>query len=52
MLVIPVPAEEVFKRAAVLSISERTVNIAKKNVGVETEKVGKRWHWRISDSRL
>lgn len=52
MLVNPVPAEEIFKRAAELGISERTVNIAKKNVGVDTEKVGNRWHWRLSDSRL
>ncbi len=52
MLVKPVPAEEVFKRAAELGISERTVNIAKKNVGVDTMKVGNRWHWRLSDSRL
>jgi hypothetical protein len=52
MLVIPVPAEEVFKRAAELGISERTVNIAKKNVGIDTMRVGNRWHWRLSDSRL
>lgn len=52
MLVKPVRAEDVFRRAAELGISERTVNIAKKNIGVETEKVGNRWHWRISDSRL
>ena len=52
MLVNAVPAEEVFKRAAELGISERTVNIAKKNVGVDTEKVGNRWNWRLSDSRL
>jgi hypothetical protein len=52
MLIKPVPAEEVFRRAAELGISERTVNIAKKNVGVVTEKVGNRWHWRLSDSRL
>jgi len=52
MLVKPVPAEEVFRRAAELGISERTVNIAKKNAGVETERVGNRWHWRLSDSRL
>lgn len=52
MLTEPVPAEEVFKRAAELGISERTVNIAKKNVGIDTMRVGNRWHWRLSDSRL
>ena len=52
MLVKPVPAEEVFKRAAELGISERTANIAKKNVGVDTVKAGNRWHWQLSDSRL
>lgn len=52
MLVKPVPAEEVFKRAAALGISERTVNIAKKNFGVDTEKVGNRWNWRLSDYRM
>lgn len=52
MLVKPAPAEEVFKRAAELGISERTVNIAKKNVGVGTEKVGNRWNWWLSDSRV
>ncbi|MDA8229361.1 MAG: AAA family ATPase [Desulfitobacterium hafniense] len=52
MLTKPVPAEEVFKRASELGISERTVNIAKKNVGIDTMRVGNRWHWRLSDSRL
>ena len=52
MLTKPVPAEEVFRRAAELGISERTVNIAKKNVGIDTMRVGNRWHWRLSDSRL
>lgn len=52
MLTKPITAEEVFKRAAELGISERTVNIAKKNVGVDTMRVGNRWHWRLFDSRL
>jgi len=52
MLTKPVTAEEVFKRAVELGISERTVNIAKKNIGVDTMRVGNRWHWRLSDSRL
>ncbi|MDI6880686.1 MAG: AAA family ATPase [Desulfitobacteriaceae bacterium] len=34
MLTKPVPAEEVFRRAAELGISERTVKIAKKNLNV------------------
>jgi len=52
MLVKPVPAEEVFRRAAELGISERTVKIAKKNLNVHTEKLGGQWLWWISDSRV
>lgn len=43
MLTKPVPAEEVFRRAAELGISERTVKIAKKNLSVQTEKLGGQW---------
>jgi len=52
MLAKPVPADDVLRRAAELGISERTVNIAKKNVGVDSYKVGNRWYWRKSDSRM
>ena len=52
MLAEPVPADDVLRRAAELGISERTVNIAKKNVGVDSYKVGNRWYWRKSDSRM
>ena len=52
MLTEPVPADDVFRRAAELGISERTVNIAKKNMGVDSYKVGNRWYWRKPDSRM
>lgn len=52
MLTEPVHSEEVLRRAAELGISERTVNIAKKNVGVDSYKVGNRWYWRKSNSRM
>jgi hypothetical protein len=52
MLTKPVPAEEVFRRAAELGISERTVKIAKKNLNVQTEKLGGKWFWQPLDSRV
>jgi len=52
MLAKPVPADDVLRRAAELGISERTVNIAKKNVGVDSYKAGNCWYWRKSDSRM
>ncbi len=52
MLTKPVPAEEVFGRAAELGISERTVKIAKKNLNVQTEKLGSQWFWQPLDSRV
>ena len=45
----PVPVEEVFRRAKELGISERTVNIAKKNAGVQAVKFGNRWYWQLPD---
>ena len=48
----PVPVEEVFQRAKELSISERTVNIAKKNVGVQSVKLGSQWYWQLPNSRM
>ena len=52
MLNKPVPVEEVFQRAKELSISERTVNIAKKNVGAQSVKLGSQWYWQLPDSRM
>jgi hypothetical protein len=52
MLTKPVPAEEVFRRAAELDISERTVKIAKKNLKVQTKKLGGQWVWQPLDSRV
>lgn len=43
----PVPVEEVFRRAKELGISERTVNIAKKNVGVQAVKHANHWYWQL-----
>lgn len=48
----PVPVEEVFRRAKELSISERTVNISKKNVGAQSVKLGSQWYCQLPDSRM
>jgi hypothetical protein len=48
----PVPVEEVFQKAKELGISERTVNIAKKNIGVLSVKLGNQWYWQLPDSRM
>ena len=42
-----VTAEAVLDRARDLGISERTLMIAKKNLGVISEKQGNQWYWRI-----
>jgi len=52
LLMKPVPVEEVFRRAAELDISERTVNIAKKNIGAQSVKLGNQWYWQLPDSRM
>jgi RecA/RadA recombinase len=49
MLTAPMPAAEVYRRAETLGISERTVKIAKKNLGVIAEKIGHRWIWRLPE---
>ena len=43
----PVPAEAVLDRARDLGVSERTLIIAKKNLGVISEKRGNQWYWRL-----
>ena len=45
----PVPAEEVLNRAKELAVSERTLMIAKKNLGVVSEKRGSQWYWRLPE---
>lgn len=42
-----VSAEEVQKRAEELGVSLRTLMIAKKNLGVLSEKIGDRWFWKL-----
>ena len=42
-------AEEVLSRASALGISKRTLDIAKKNLGVVSEKRGGQWYWILSD---
>ena len=42
-----VPASEVFRKGSELGISERTINIAKKNLGIVTEKIGGQWFWSL-----
>lgn len=48
----PVPVEDVIKKAKELGISERTVNITKKNLGAQSVKLGNQWYWQFSDSRM
>ena len=43
------PAEEVRNRAKELGVSERTLMIAKKNLGVVSEKRGSQWYWRLPE---
>ena len=47
LLTEPVPAEDVQKRATQLGISQRTLMIAKRNLGVLSEKIGDRWFWKM-----
>ena len=49
MLVGRVPAEEIQKRSDAMGISKRTLDIAKKNLGIVSEKVGDRWFWKLPD---
>lgn len=49
MLSESVSAEEVLKRAESLGVSERTLMIAKKNLGIVSEKQGGQWYWRLPD---
>ena len=44
-----VAAEEVLKRAEGMGVSERTLMIAKKNLGILSEKQGGQWYWRLPD---
>lgn len=44
-----VSAEEVQKRAEELNVSRRTLMIAKKNLGVLSEKIGDRWFWKLPE---
>ena len=44
-----VPAEEVQKRADAMGISKRTLDIAKKNLGIISEKVGDQWFWKLPE---
>ena len=43
----PVAAEEVQARAEEMGVSLRTLMIAKKNLGVLSEKIGDRWFWKL-----
>ena len=47
MLTEAMPAEAVLSRARELGVSERTLMIAKKNLGVISEKRGSQWYWRL-----
>ncbi|WP_211237011.1 hypothetical protein [Aneurinibacillus terranovensis] len=52
LLVQPVSVEVVFHRAKELNISERTVNIAKKNIVALSVKLGNQWYWQLPESRM
>lgn len=43
----PVAAEEIQARAEEMGVSLRTLMIAKKNLGVLSEKIGDRWFWKL-----
>lgn len=43
----PMAAEEVQVRAEEMGVSLRTLMIAKKNLGVLSEKIGDRWFWKL-----
>ena len=45
----PMSAEAVLNRAKDLDVSERTLMIAKKNLGVISEKQGNQWYWRLPE---
>ena len=49
MLTETTPAEAVLSRARELGVSERTLMIAKKNLGVISEKRGGQWYWRLPE---
>lgn len=49
MLITPMSAEAVLNRAKDLDVSERTLMIAKKNLGVISEKQGNQWYWRLPE---
>ena len=44
-----VPAEEVQKKAKAMGVSKRTLDIAKKNLGIISEKAGDQWFWKLPD---
>ena len=44
-----VPAEEVQKKAKAMGVSKRTLDIAKKNLGIISEKVGDQWFWKLPE---
>ena len=48
ILVKPMPAHEVYKHAKSLGISERTLKIAKSNIGVKSVKVNGQWMWSLA----
>jgi hypothetical protein len=47
ILLKPTAAVEVYQKAESLGISERTVKIAKKNIGVVAKKQDGRWLWSL-----
>lgn len=52
MLIEPVLAEDVIRRAAELGISERTVKIANKNLDIQSDRIGEHRYWHLPESRV
>ena len=47
LLAEPTPAEEVQRQITAMGISQRTLMIAKKNLGILSEKKGTQWFWKL-----
>lgn len=47
-----VSAEKVMARAKALGVSKRTLDIAKENLNIRSEKSGHHWFWRLPEARM
>lgn len=44
-----VPSEEIFKEAKKQRIADRTLNRAKSNLNINSQKIGKTWYWELPE---